>query len=128
MHYLLWIFYAREAYVTLAGGFIVAMNLKRLRDEESPYFRFWAASCVELIALAWVMDVAWNATAGRVLYGEWRKLKFSEHTQFVLDHQPRYLSREVDAAFRWGRRLDAIAVSHIVLPARVMQITAGKAP
>lgn len=54
----------------LIGAFVIAMHVKRLRDEGVLVSLFWRANLWPLVACGVTLDIAFNVVAGSLMYLE----------------------------------------------------------
>lgn len=105
----MWILYIVAGWFSMVTAFVAVMHAKHLHDR-GELSLFWEIGILPAAIIGLALDVAFNLTAGTLLFGEIPKCwTFSQR---VRDHASDGGYRGHIAAF-WKRQLDQINPGHI---------------
>lgn len=98
------------AWFTLMGSFVLVMRAKRMLADGGELSLFWLVNILPWALVGLVLDAAFNATAGTIMYLELpRELLFTSRTKRHRDDE----GWRGDVARWWKRQLNQIDPGHV---------------
>lgn len=94
----------------LLWGFVLAMHVKHLRDSGVKLTKFWYVNLWPIVAVATLLDFAFNMVAGTIMYVELpHELMFTIRCRRHVNDE----SWRGSVARFWRRQLNQISAGHV---------------